>query len=35
MRPVQFYSETTIFPGGVPVENGEPAIAAGTPVDGL
>jgi hypothetical protein len=35
MRPVQFYSETTIFPGAVPVENGEPAIAAGTPVDGL
>jgi hypothetical protein len=29
-----FYSENTIFPGAVPVEKGEFAIAVGLPVDG-
>src|ERR1035437_7495060 len=29
------YRESTILPGAVPVENGEPVIAVGAPVDGL
>jgi len=29
------YSESTIFPGAVPVEKGEPVITVGAPVDGL
>jgi hypothetical protein len=30
-----FYSESTIFPGAVPVENGAPLIKVGAPVDVL
>jgi hypothetical protein len=30
-----FYSESTIFPGAVPVEKGEPEISAAAPFDGL